>query len=46
MAHLVYWTFSEIPSEMVDILVKDLWKFERDIKSIDKNWTLIETTVA
>ena len=29
-----------------DILVKDLWKFERDIKSIDKNWTLIETTVA
>ena len=29
-----------------EILVRDLWKFERDIKSSDKNWTLIETTVA
>ena len=32
MAHLVYWTFSEIPSEMVDILVKDLKKYDKAIK--------------
>ena len=32
MAHLVYWTFSEIPSEMVDILVKDLKKYDESIK--------------
>ena len=28
MADLVYWTFSEIPSEMIDILVKDLKKYD------------------
>ncbi len=27
------------------ITVKDLWKFEKDINSNDKNWTLIETTI-
>ena len=32
MAHLVYWTFSEIPSEMVEILVKDLKKYDESIK--------------
>ena len=32
MAHLVYWTFSEIPSEMVEILVKDLKKYDETIK--------------
>ena len=32
MAHLVYWTFSEIPSEMVEILVKDLKKYDKSIK--------------
>ena len=32
MAHLVYWTFSEIPSEMVDILVKDLKKYDEAIE--------------
>ena len=31
MAHLVYWTFSEIPSEMVDILIKDLKKYDEAI---------------
>ena len=31
MAHLVYWTFSEIPSEMVDVLVKDLKKYDEAI---------------
>ena len=33
MAHLVYWTFSEIPSEMVDVLVKDLKKYDEEVKS-------------
>ena len=28
------------------ILVKDLWKFERNMTSDNKNWTLVETTVA
>ena len=28
------------------ITVKDLWKFEKGINSNDKNWTLIETTIA
>ena len=32
MAHLVYYTFSEIPSEMVDILVKDLKKYDKAIE--------------
>ena len=32
MAHLVYWTFSEIPSEMIDILVKDLKKYDKAIE--------------
>ena len=32
MAHLVYWTFSELPSEMVDILVKDLKKYDKAIE--------------
>jgi len=32
MAHLVYYTFSEIPSEMVDILVKDLKKYDESVK--------------
>ena len=32
MAHLVYWTFSDIPSEMVDILVKDLSKYDKAIE--------------
>ena len=32
MAHLVYYTFSEIPSEMVDILVKDLKKYDESIE--------------
>jgi len=32
MAHLVYWTFSELPSEMVDILVKDLKKYDGSVK--------------
>ena len=32
MAHLVYWTFSELPSEMVDVLVKDLKKYDKAIK--------------
>ena len=32
MAHLVYWTFSDIPSEMVDILVKDLKKYDEAIE--------------
>jgi len=32
MAHLVCWTFSEIPSEMIDILVKDLEKYDESIK--------------
>ena len=32
MAHLVYWTFSEIPSEMVDVLVKDLKKYDKAIE--------------
>ena len=31
MAHLVYWTFSDIPSEMVDVLVKDLKKYDEAI---------------
>ena len=31
MAHLVYWTFSDIPSEMVDVLVKDLKKYDKAI---------------
>ena len=32
MAHLVYWTFSDIPSEMVDVLVKDLKKYDKAIE--------------
>ena len=28
------------------ITVKDLWRFEKDINSNNKNWTLIETTIA
>ncbi len=32
MAHLVYWTFTELPSDMVDILVKDLEKYDESIK--------------
>ena len=32
MAHHVYYTFSEIPSEMIDILVKDLKKYDGEIK--------------
>jgi len=28
------------------ILVKDLWTFERDVTSENKNWTLIETKIA
>jgi len=32
MAHLVHYTFSELPSEMVDILVKDLKKYDESIK--------------
>jgi len=32
MAHLVYWTFSDIPSEMIDILVKDLSKYDKAIE--------------
>ena len=32
MAHLVYYTYSELPSEMVDILVKDLKKYDESIK--------------
>jgi len=32
MAHLVYYTFSELPSEMVDILVKDLKKYDESVK--------------
>ena len=32
MAHLVYWTFSDLPSEMVDILIKDLKKYDKAIE--------------
>ena len=32
MAHLVYYTFSDIPSEMVDILIKDLKKYDESIE--------------
>ena len=32
MAHHVYYTFSELPSEMVDVLVKDLKKYDKAIE--------------
>ena len=32
MAHLVYWTFSDIPSDLVDILIKDLKKYDEAIE--------------
>lgn len=34
MAHLVYWKFSKLPSEMVDILVRDLKQYD---ESLDKS---------
>ena len=32
MAHLVYWTFSDIPSDLCDILIKDLKKYDEAIE--------------
>ena len=32
MAHYVYYTYSELPSEMVDVLVKDLKKYDEAIE--------------
>lgn len=32
MAHLVYWTFSDLPSDMVDVLVEDLKKYDESIE--------------
>ena len=32
MAHYVYYTFSELPSDMVDVLVKDLKKYDEAIE--------------